>query len=430
MDIFDLLNRVFFGSGLTIAVFLCGTVLFWRLGRCMKSKMLISALKKSGGDISPARAMCIALAGTLGVGNISGVASAIAIGGAGAVFWMWISSLFAMFIKYAETVLALGHRRLSNGRHGGAYFYMSDMGAKGSARLFALLCLASSLMLGSSIQSNSAAVCIESLLGTDRAVIGIFLCIAVFLMISGGLRRIADFVSVAIPVISIFYVLMSLYIIISNIGILPKIISEIFEAALGKRAFGGGILGFITSRAVSLGVTRGIVSNEAGCGTAPIAHSSSASTEPVVQGIFGMLEVFIDTGVLCSMTALSVLIAKEKGVALSSDGMATALAAFEAFIPFSGIFMTVTVMVFVFATILCWFYYGSECLYFLCGRGIKAYRYIYSAAVLLGAALPTEGLWGVSDLVVSLMTALNIFYIMKGLPELWRETDRYFQNNS
>ena len=424
----DVILNILTGSGLAMAVFGCGVVLSVRLRAAADPKKLIKALRGGSGDMPPAKAMCVALAGTLGVGNIAGVASAISIGGAGAVFWMWVSAIFAMVIKYAETLLALKHRRRSDGWHGGAFFYMQDRGTKPSklaARIFALLCLSASLTIGSSIQSNAAATCLNKELGVDTRLCGVLFGIGALAVISGGFGKIADFIVTAVPAASIGYTLISFYIIFTNISYLPGVIGEIISGAVGAEAFAGGITGFLTSKALSLGVTRGIVSNEAGCGTAPIAHSSSDVKEPAAQGVFGMLEVFIDTILLCSLTAFVVLIAKARGLVLPTDGMEAAIAAFGEFLPFSGIFLSASVTLFAFATVICWFYYGSESLRFLnCPKGL--YRFVFAAATAVGAFSSGGVLWRFSDLTIDAMTLLNLFYVMRYLPEIKRETDSYF----
>ena len=404
------------GPGLALAVFGCGVALTVKLRAALNPKKLLRAFRGQSGEMPPVKAMCVALAGTLGVGNIAGVASAIAIGGAGTVFWMWASAFFAMVIKYAETVLALGHRR---GKHGGAFWYMLDSGAKWAAVIFSLLCLFASLTIGSSIQSNAAATCLEGQLGLDPRICGVIFGVGALIVISGGFGRITGFIMTAVPVASVGYALISIYIIITHLPCLPGVIAEIFGEALGVRAFAGGISGFLTSKALSLGVTRGLVSNEAGCGTAPIAHSSSDAKDPAVQGVFGMLEVAIDTLVLCTLTAFVVLIARARGVGLPVDGMDAALAAFGGFLPFSGIFLSAAVTLFAFATVICWFFYGSECLRFLLKGGaraesaVKFYRVVFALAAGVGAFTDGGPLWSASDLTIGAMTILNLFFVMK-----------------
>lgn len=432
-DVLEYINSCVSGPGLAAVIFVCGAVLFARLGpfAIVHPKRTLAALRSGGGDgMSPAKAMCVALAGTLGVGNIAGVASAIYIGGAGAIFWMWVSALAAMPIKYAETVLALGHRRRKeDGWHGGAFFYISDTRRKGSgfaAGLFAVLCLATSLSMGSAVQAEAAASSLTRLTGLPTVVCGVIVALPVLAVILGGLKRIADMSAKLIPAVCGLYILMSLYIIFGNIPLLGAVFGKIFAGAADISAAGGGIFGFTLSRAVSVGVTRGIVSNEAGCGTAPIAHSGAEVKSPAVQGVFGMLEVAVDTLVICTMTALVVLIGAEKGLSVGVDGMETALGAFGMFIPFSDRALSVSVIIFAFCTMICWYYYGSESIAYLGLRHAgKVYPFIFAAAAVTGA-LSGEAVWQFTDLFVSLMTILNMGCVMMYTREIKTGTDAYF----
>lgn len=473
----ELLYMLVTGPGLTLTVFGVGVFMSLSLMGYMRPAGLLRALKSSPKEgMTPKRAMCFALAGTLGVGNIVGVASAISIGGAGTIFWMWVSSFFAIWIKYSETLLALKRRRrFADGWHGGAFFYISDFGtepSRGFAVFFALLCLIASLTLGSSIQSNAAAICLEKAVGASRGASGIMLGLICLIVVPGGRKRIADITSAAISAASIGFVLLSLIIIFSNLRLIGGIFHEILVGALGKKAFEGGILGFLTSKALALGVTRGIVSNEAGCGTAPIAHSGSDVAEPAAQGVWGMVEVIVDTPILCTLTALVMLIADMRGLTLPTDGTEAALAAFGGLFPHSRLLICVFMTVFAIATILCWFYYGSEALRFLFGSlrldfsnsselggkasarltdtqmsgekalsevkadskasknvGSSFYIIIYSLAATLGAFTSGAWLWQLSDLTIGLMTIVNLFFTVRRLPEIRCETYSYFSKD-
>ena len=435
--VIDLANTYVFGPGLCIAVFFCGVYLLFRLKPFFIThpKKTASALKSSTANgISPIRAMILALAGTLGVGNIAGVASAIAIGGAGAVFWMLVSALAAIPIKYAEIVLAVCHRRRdkSGKPHGGAYFYIEERGtraAKFLAAFFAVLCLLASLSMGCAVQSNAIAVSMESALGFPPIVCGIIVCVLTLTVASGGLSRISLLTEKLIPLISGAYIIMSLYVILTNASLLKEVTADIVGGAFSPDALGGGIIGFLTSRALRIGVTRGIVSNEAGCGTAPIAHASAEVKSPAAQGIWGMCEVAIDTIVICTLTALVVLIGEKRGVALSMDGMVGAVSAFGRFIPLSDLILCVFVAVFAFCTIVCWFYYGSESLSYLTKsrRAGKIYLAIYSLCAFLGCVSKSTTVWGFSDLAISVMCAVNLVAVMLSCREIKDETNKYFE---
>lgn len=434
--ILDLANTYVFGPGLCLAVFFCGIYLLFRLGPLFITHPRKTAAALRGGSadgISPVRAMIVALAGTLGVGNIAGVASAIAVGGAGAVFWMLVSAVAALPIKYAEIVLAVRHRRRDEcGKpHGGAYFYIAERGtrtAKFFAAFFAVLCLMSSLAMGCAVQSNAISVSIHDTLGIPPIVCAIAVGALTLTVAAGGLSRIALLTEKLIPLMSAVYILMSLYVIFANASLLGDITADMISSALAPDAIGGGIIGFLTSRALRIGVTRGIVSNEAGCGTAPIAHASAEVRSPSAQGIWGMCEVAIDTIIICTLTAFVVLIGERRGVIISTDGMLTASSAFGRFIPFSELILCASVAVFAFCTIVCWFYYGTESLAYLTKskRAKNVYLIVYSLCAASGALASNETVWSFSDLAISAMCAVNLVAVMLGVSEIKQETDNFF----
>lgn len=442
----DSLNSRIAGPGLAFAVLACGIFLclylkpFVLLHPVASFRALFGSDGQSEhGGMTPLHAMLVALAGTLGVGNIAGVASAIYIGGAGAVFWMWVSALAAMPIKYAEIVLAVGHRRTqSNGANtlrGGAHYYISDLGrtkagkrvSAFAAALFSVLCLSASLTIGSAVQSNAVAAALGQLANLSPLLCGILLAVPTYIAISGGMKRISAVCVRLIPAMSLVYIAMSLYVITVNSGLLGEIFDLIVNSAFDFDAARGGIFGFVTSRAISVGVTRGIVSNEAGCGTAPMAHANANVEYPARQGLWGMVEVAIDTLVICTMTALVVLIAQAKGVIPTGDGMRDALDSFGQFIPHADLPITIAIIVFVFCTLLCWYYYGSESLAYLTKHDKRGWLYpvIFTLSCIAGA-LYGGIVWSLADLSISLMTIVNLAAIFANLPEIKRETERFF----
>ncbi len=439
-SLLEFVNSYLFGPGLCAAVFICGIYLLIKLRPFFLTKphKMIDALRSGGtGEASPVRAMIVALAGTLGVGNIAGVASAIAIGGAGAIFWMWISALAALPIKYAEIVLAVKHRRRDPlGRyHGGAYFYIADHSGKYAklfAALFAILCIAASFAMGCAVQANAIAVSLKNTFAVDPIVCGIILGAATLAVVSGGLSRISSLTIKLIPLMSGIYIAMAAYIIFTNTSLIGDITREIVSSAISADAVRGGIIGFLTSRALRIGVTRGIVSNEAGCGTAPIAHAGADVRSPAAQGVWGMFEVFIDTIVICSLTAYVVLIAEHHGIALVSDGMTAASHALGAFLPFADRLLCAAVLIFAFCTIVCWFYYGTESLAYLTSNRLarRVYIFLYSLCAVLGCITSDGIVWSLSDLTISAMTAVNIVAVMLGIREIKHETDNYFYKDA
>lgn len=437
--VIDFLNSYIFGPGLCVTLFACGIFLLFylRFFFIRHPRKIVKALKTvPSSGISPLKAMLVALAGTLGVGNIAGVASAISVGGSGSLFWMLIGSIAAVPVKYAEIVLARRHRQMAaDGKyHGGAFYYIRSLGGKFPAVLaviFALMCVTASLSMGCTLQANALATSVNKAFSLPGAVVGLVLAVLTFLVASGGLERISFVTSKLIPLMSAAYILMSLYVIFANLPLMGEISREVLAAAFTPQSVGGGIVGIITSRAMRMGVTRGIVSNEAGCGTAPIAHCEAEVKYPAVQGVWGIVEVIIDTPVMCTLTALVVLISEKYGISLTGDGMSIAVDSFGRFIPFSEYIICAAITVFAFCTIICWFFYGSESLRYLnkkaSSRLKSAYLVIYSLCTFLGAVGGSDFLWGLSDLTISCMTALNILILLICRKEIKRETDVYFE---
>ena len=383
--------------------------------------------------MSPFRALSVALAGTLGVGNIAGVASAAALGGAGSVFWMWISALVSMIIKYGEIVLAMLYRKKTDdGRyHGGAFYYIRDgLGSKKLSVVFAVLCIIASFTLGSIVQVKAAAdsaSVLSDILGFDSSIAGYLCCIILSVVtacvVFGGIGWISDITVRLIPLLSASYVGVSLYIIFGNINLLPGVIEDIVCGAFDIKCIAGGIGGYGMMQAVRYGVSRGLLSNEAGCGTAPIAHASSDETVPAVQGCFGIFEVFADTILLCSMTAFVILIHGCDG----AEGITLALNAFTSGAGIgAGIFLALSVICFAFATLVCWSYYGCEAVVFLGGK--KMHRLIYlglfCGTVLLSGILPQDFIWESADFTVGLMTVINAVCVCLMSGKIVKETKK------
>lgn len=383
---------------------------------------------------SPFAALTMALAGTLGVGNIAGVATAITAGGAGAVFWMLAGALIAMSVKYAEVSLAVRFRRTrkENGqttRYGGAMYYIRDglsctakstLGRRTASLLgggFAVLCAINSLLTGNIMQVRAAADCVDIpplLFGA------LFAALAVFTM-TGGMRRLSRITVVLIPMLAALYILLSGIILIAYAGEIPYIVGKIVRDAFDFSSVSGGFLGLGVSRAVRFGMTRGIFSNEAGCGTAPTAHASAEAKTPHHQGCFGLFEVFADTVVLCTMTALVILLyADGEGL----DGIDLSLAAYTrlgasiggAWLgAFADRFLRISILLFAFATVVCQSCYGIEAIrYFAPARGARLLYILLSiCATFAGALLQPGILWQWADVVVSGMTVVNVLCLLR-----------------
>ena len=364
---------------------------------------------------SSLRSLCVALAGTLGVGNIAGVASAIALGGAGAVFWMWVSALFAMMLKYAEVVLAQRTRRLdAHGRaHGGAPYYIKVAfpGRLGGAlaALFALLCVLCSLTLGGVLQSAAAAESMQGAFGIPPLGVGVVMGVLAALILLRGARVVERACSVLVPLVCLVFLALSFAAILRRADQLPQALACVLQSAFSFQSGAAGAFGFLQSRALRYGVARGLVSNEAGCGTAPIAHAAAEASSPAAQGMLGVVEVLVDTVVLCSVSALVLL---TSGVTpQAGGGMSYALAAYGATLGKAAApVLSLSVLIFAFATVLCWAHYGAESLYALTGKAGKPrlLSLLLCAACICGAVAAPSLVWDLTDAVLGVMALLNI----------------------
>ena len=322
--------------------------------------------KEGTGDISPFQALTTALSATIGNGNVAGVATAIAIGGPGAAFWMWTVSLFGMATKYAEAVLGVRYRQRSRDGTmlGGPMVYLNEgLGMKRLSLFFAISALFGGIGAGNMTQSNSIALVLFSDFGVPKWFSGIALAVALWLVIIGGIRRIGRFAEMLVPSMALVYVLSCLVILVANIAELPAAFSLIIKSAFSSTAATGGFAGATVARAMAYGFRRGTVSSEAGVGTAAIAHGAARTADPHRQGIIGMMGVFIDTMVVSTMTALVLVSSGAWSSGLISTEM-TALA-FKSVLPFGGIIIVVVSALFGFTTMVGWAYYCEQSLRFV-----------------------------------------------------------------
>ncbi len=389
-------------------------------------RMMWRALRTPGTEgVSPFRALMQALAGTLGVGNIVGVANAIAIGGAGAIFWMWISAFLAMILKYAEILLALAHRRVGkNGFFGGAVYYITDvLGARRRARAgrvlatcFAVLMIVNAMSMGCMIQVGAVSESMHEVVGVSPLVCGAVLVLLVAPLLLKGMRGVSALTEYLVPIMTAGYVILSVAVLILRRDHLGDAFAQIFGEAFSVRGVAGGVIGFLTSRALRVGTMRGLLSNEAGCGTAPTAHAESAVTEPAAQGVWGICEVLVDTILLCTLTALVILVGDGSGVGV----MATVNAYSSVLGAGASYFMTVAIACFGFATLICWGAYGLESLRFLSpsGRGRLFYVVLFSVCVFVGACCMPTQVWELADFSIACMTAINLAVLLMGRREI------------
>ncbi len=382
------------------------------------------------GDITPFQALMTALSATIGTGNIAGVATAIVMGGPGAVFWMWVTALFGMATKYAEAVLAVKYREVDElGQHvGGPMYYINNGLGKNwrwLAWLFALFGMLAAFGIGNMVQANSVADALETQLQIPDWLSGTVMTLLAGGVIVGGIKRIAEVAAMLVPLMALSYIGASLFVIGSHVELVPGAFRLIVESAFSGTAAVGGFAGAGVWAAIRFGVARGIFSNEAGLGSAPIAHAAAQTKDPVQQGMIAMLGTLIDTLVICSMTALVIVISGvwqhgENGAALSTLAFDSGLPGWGGYIVVCGL------AVFAFTTILGWSYYGERCAEYLFGvRIIWPYRMLWLVAIPLGAIGKLTLVWLLADVMNGLMALPNLLALALLSPVLFRLTAAY-----
>ena len=392
--------------------------------------LLQSENKDTEGDITPFQALMTSLSATIGTGNIAGVAGAIAIGGPGAVFWMWVIAVFGIATKYAEAVLAVRYREVDGlGNHVGGpmYYIRNGLGPKWQwlAVLFALFGMLAGFGIGNGVQCFEVSSAL-AMLGVPRLVTGIVLGAVVFAVIIGGIKRIAQAASAIVPVMSILYVVACLIILLINIGSVPEAFATIFGNAFSGEAAAGGAFGQV----VLMGFKRGIFSNEAGLGSAPIAHAAAKTNDPVRQGTVAMLGTFIDTLIICTMTALVII---TTGVYANGEaGAVLSITAFNTGLMGSGWVVTAGLVIFAFTTVLGWSFYGERCTEFLFGeKAILPFRLVWVAVVVIGSVAGDRGVvWGVADTLNGLMALPNLIALLLLSGTVFRLTRDYRFNQA
>lgn len=437
MGAISFINKYFFGIGIPFllmgaGIFYCIRLKFFHFLHPIK--VLRSFKSERSGGVSSLKAMMLALAGTLGVGNMVGVASAIALGGFGAVFWMWVSALIAMILKYAEIVLAMLYRKYDEGGrpYGAAMYYIRACfgGRLGAvlAGIFAVFCIINAFSVGSMIQVNAAAEAMNGVFGTPPIVIGLIFAAITLVAILRGSTGILALTEKLVPLMTLGFTVISVAVIVMRPSDALAAIEKIFSNAFSFQSGAAGVSGFLLSGAIRYGTMRGILSNEAGCGTAPAAHAVSSCREPARQGTWGIFEVFVDTILLCTLTAIVIIIGYD-AIDPSGDFMMMTVAAYESVIGrAAGYFLAIAVMLFGLATVLCWAHYGEVGVnYFSRRAGVRrAYKLIYSLCVFLGALVSTDVLWESADLSIGTMSAINICALLLMSGRVKRETEEYF----
>ena len=399
--------------------------------------------KDHGANISPFQAVTTALAGTVGTGNIAGVTGAIFTGGAGAVFWMWVAAFFGMITKYAEILLAMKYRiKDENGvYHGGPMYYIENGIGKSWKWLSVIFCLLggfASFGIGNIAQSSEISGALTDLFKLPPLASGILIAVVVALVTLGGIKRIGKVTSLLVPFMSVFYIVAGIILILMRITHIPAVFGQIFAGAFSFKSVGGGLFGYTIMMAMKQGFARGVFSNEAGLGSAPLAHAASSTEEPCEQAIWGVFEVFIDTIVICSITGFAVLLSGildvEGGLSAFASKGAAAAAAFNTILPgtLGGKIIELSLLFFALSTILSWAYYGENCWGYLTKNNkvfILAYKIIFSLVCIVGAMGSGTLMWDIADTLNGLMAIPNLIALLMLSGVVAKVTKDYFAKN-
>lgn len=412
-------SNFIWGPPLLILVVGTGLFLTFRLG-FLQFRMLPYSLKlafsknqdkKSDGDISHFQALMTALAATVGTGNIVGVATAVLLGGPGAVFWMWITALVGMATKYAEAILAVKYRvKDKNGEMSGGPMYYLERGLKQKwlGVLFAIFGAIAAFGIGNMVQSNSVSGVMQSTFSVPPVVTGIIITIFTALVILGGIKSIGRVTAYFVPIMALFYLIAGLIVLIMNASIVPDALALIFSDAFTGEAAAGGAIGTV----IRWGVARGVFSNEAGLGSAPIAAAAAKTDYPGRQALVSMTQVFIDTILICSITGITIVMG---GLYTEgAEGNALTSITFEHFLgPIGSIIVAIGLLLFAYSTILGWSYYGEKCFTYLFNESIvKYYRYAFVVAVFIGSVTTIDIVWGIADVMNGLMALPNLIGLL------------------
>lgn len=365
------------------------------------------------GEVTAFQAVATALAATVGTGNIAGVALAIAIGGPGAIFWMWLSAFFGMATKFSEVVLAIVYREKNkDGSISGGPMYYIKNGIKMPwlAKFFAMFGMLATLGTGNMTQSNAVASVLDQTFGINKLFVGCVLAILAGIVIIGGIKRIGVVTEKLVPFMAAFYIIGAIVIIAKNIGAVPGAFALIFGSAFSTQAMKGGFAGASVKLMMKMGISRGVFTNEAGLGTAPIAHAAATTDHPVRQGMWGIFEVLMDTLVICTMTALVIIVTGQWNSGLQGAVLTTT--AFETGFKGGSFVVAFGLTFFAFSTILGWAYYGERCMEFLFGKkSVIFYRIVFIPAIVVGSIGGLQAVWAISDTLNGLMAIPNLIAI-------------------
>ena len=421
------------GTGVVLT-FLTGGVQFRRLGLAVREVMGRRPPRGAAGSVTPFQAVTTALASTVGTGNIAGVATAIFLGGPGALLWLWVSGLFGMCTKFAEIVVALNYRERDATaifRGGAMYTLRKGLGWPWLGGLFALLTSVAAFGIGNMVQANSVADSLAASFGIPPTITGFILMVLTASVLVGGIRRIGEVAQVLVPVMSVMYVIGGLVILAAHVGEIPEAVQLVFQGAFTGTAATGGFAGSTVALALRHGVARGLFSNEAGLGSAPMVHAAATTDHPVRQGLYGIFEVFIDTIVVCSVTGLAILVTGvwDDG----SNGAALSGAAFQQGLPgaFGDVIVTTSIVLFAFSTIIGWSYYGETAIVYLVGTRSQApYRLAWVVFIYFGATGSLQLIWSIADTLNGLMAIPNLISVLASIPVLLRLQRDFFSQRS
>lgn len=380
------------------------------------------------GDISHFAALMTALAATVGIGNIVGVATAITLGGPGAVFWMWMTGLVGMATKYSEAVLAVKYREKGvHGMRGGPMYYISKgAGLPWLGTLFAIFTACATFGIGNMTQANAAAKIFEATFHIPTVATGIVLTLLTGLVILGGIKSIGKFTSILVPFMIVGYVGASLVVLGLNAQEIPHAFGLIFGSAFSPSAATGGFAGATIAAAMRYGISRGVFSNESGLGSAPIAAAAARTHDPVTQALVSMTQTFIDTLVVCTMTALVILTAKSWTMGVSASNLTSASMA-ETLGHTGSVIVAISTALFAYSTLIGWNYYGEKAVEYLFGeKSIRIYRVFFTVVVMIGATVSLEFVWNFSDLMNGMMAIPNLVGLLLLSKVIKAETERYF----
>ncbi len=422
---------------------------FREFGHIMKTTIgrLFEKKTSQDGALTPLQALTTALAGTVGTGNIAGVAGAIALGGPGAIFWMWIAAIFGMCTKYAEIVLSVHYRKVNDKGDfiGGPMYYIENgLGKKWRwlGILFSIFGAVAAIGTGNMTQINTIATSIGSVFKSfDPAIeqadlqriyliIGIIGAILTILVLFGGMKRIGNVTERLVPIMALIYIVTSIIVVLTHVGAIGFVFAQIFHGAFAPSSIAGGLVGVTIQQAAKAGFGRGIFSNEAGLGTAPIAHAAADVEHPVHQAMYGVFEVFADTIVICTLTALAILISgcapefygHSAGTDLTIMAFGTTFGSRAA-----SLIIACCITMFAFSTLLSWSLYGARCMEFLFGtKSIPVYQAIYVLFVVVGACVQLSLVWQIADTMNALMAVPNLIAVLALSSKVVELTKQYF----